>query len=147
MLLVVAATSSGVSAFTTKSIIKSTSTTSSSSSVVVAPTTYSTFSTQLFGLADRKAVKADYDTFTTEDEVRGLFKLWNDALATGDSRIVAARYARDAVLLPTVSDTPRTDYDSIKAYFDVFLTKKPQGEIVQSFVKIGERLGPRQRDI
>jgi hypothetical protein len=137
----VLAATSGVSAFTTKSITTTPSSvmkTTTTSSVVVAPTTYSTFSTELFGLADRKAVKADYDTLTTEDEVRGLFKLWNDALSTGDSRIVAARYARDAVLLPTVSDTPRTDYDSIKAYFDVFLTKKPQGEIVQSFVKIGD---------
>jgi uncharacterized protein (TIGR02246 family) len=58
-------------------------------------------------------------------------------LATGDSRIVASRYAKDAVLLPTVSDTPRTDYDSIKDYFDAFLLKKPQGKIITSYVKIG----------
>lgn len=30
----------------------------------------------------------------TESEVRGLFELWNSALATGDSRIVAARYTK-----------------------------------------------------
>ena len=56
--------------------------------------------------------------------VRSLFYLWNDALATGDSRIVAARYAPDAVLLPTVSDTPRTNPEAIKDYFDAFLQKK-----------------------
>lgn len=38
-----------------------------------------------------------------EGEVRALFKLWNDALATGDPAIVANRYAKDAILLPTVS--------------------------------------------
>ncbi len=30
----------------------------------------------------------------TESEVRGLFELWNSALATGDSRIVASRYTK-----------------------------------------------------
>jgi uncharacterized protein (TIGR02246 family) len=64
--------------------------------------------------------------------------LWNDALATGDSRIVASRYAKGATLLPTVSDIPRTDFDSIKDYFDSFLLKKPQGEIVEGFIRIGD---------
>ena len=74
----------------------------------------------------------------TEKEVKGLFKLWNDALATLDSDAVAMRYAKNAVLLPTVSDTPRTDYNSIKNYFDAFLLKKPQGEILESFATIGD---------
>jgi hypothetical protein len=39
----------------------------------------------------------------TPEQVRNLFGLWNDALATGDSRIVASRYAPGATLLPTVS--------------------------------------------
>lgn len=54
----------------------------------------------------------------SKDEVRGLFSLWNNALATGNSALVAKRYAKDAVLLPTVSDIPRTDYALIKDYFD-----------------------------
>lgn len=74
----------------------------------------------------------------TEEEVKSLFNLWNDALATLDSDAVAMRYAKKAVLLPTVSDTPRTDYDSIKDYFDSFLLKKPQGKILDSFVTIGD---------
>jgi hypothetical protein len=37
----------------------------------------------------------------SEGQVRALFYLWNEALATGDSRIVARRYAEDAILLPT----------------------------------------------
>jgi len=73
----------------------------------------------------------------TEDEVRGLFQLWNSALDTLDSDAVAKRYAKEGVLLPTVSDVPRTDYDTIKDYFDAFLLKKPQGVILESNVMIG----------
>ena len=73
-----------------------------------------------------------------EAGVRALFSLWNNALKTGDSRIVASRYTVDPVLLPTVSDVPRTNYDSVKDYFDAFLLKKPQGEILSGSVKIGD---------
>merc|ERR1712029_1307153 len=73
----------------------------------------------------------------TEQEVRNLFQLWNSALATEDPDAVAKRYASKAVLLPTVSDVPRTDYNLIKDYFVGFLKKKPQGEILESNVTIG----------
>jgi uncharacterized protein (TIGR02246 family) len=74
----------------------------------------------------------------TKEEAQGLFKLWNDALATLDSDAVAMRYSKNAVLLATVSDTPRTDYNSIKDYFDNFLKLKPQGTILDSYVQVGE---------
>jgi uncharacterized protein (TIGR02246 family) len=73
----------------------------------------------------------------TEEEVKNLFQLWNSALATEDPDAVAKRYASKAVLLPTVSDVPRTDYALIKDYFVGFLKKKPQGEILESNVTIG----------
>ena len=73
----------------------------------------------------------------SEDEVKGLFNLWNDALATLDPKEVADRYARGGVLLPTVSDTPRTDHYAIVDYFTNFLKLKPQGEILESNVMIG----------
>jgi uncharacterized protein (TIGR02246 family) len=73
-----------------------------------------------------------------EDEVRSLFGLWNDALQTGDSRIVAKRYSKDGILLPTISDTPRTDFDGIKDYFDAFLLNKPDGQILQGKIMIGK---------
>jgi hypothetical protein len=38
-------------------------------------------------------------------EVRKLFYLWNDALATLDPTAVAARYTKGAILLPTISGT------------------------------------------
>ena len=62
----------------------------------------------------------------SEAKIRSLFYSWNDALATGDSRLVAKRYASDAILLPMVSDEPRTDFQGIKDYFDNFLKFKPQ---------------------
>lgn len=74
----------------------------------------------------------------TEKEVRALFNLWNDALATGDSRIVARRYSSEPMLLPTISDTPRTNFDTIKEYFDIFLQLKPQGVILYGKIRIGQ---------
>ena len=75
----------------------------------------------------------------SEKEVQDLFGVWNDALATLDSETVAKRYAKNALLLPTVSDTPRNSHETIKDYFEnAFLPQKPQGEILESFVQIGE---------
>ena len=74
----------------------------------------------------------------TESEVRSLFSLCNNALATEDPKKVAARYAKSGVLLPTVSDMPRTDFASIEDYFVNFLKLKPQGEILDSHVTIGQ---------
>ena len=73
----------------------------------------------------------------TDEEVKNLFHLWNDALATLDSDTVAKRYSKTPVLLPTVSDIPRTDYNLIKSYFDDFLKRKPQGVILESHVLRG----------
>jgi hypothetical protein len=68
----------------------------------------------------------------TNEEVTGLFSLWNNALATLNSTIVTNRYTDTAVLLATVSDTPRNTTASIKQYFDTFLLNKPQGVILYS---------------
>ncbi|GAX21245.1 hypothetical protein FisN_1Lh074 [Fistulifera solaris] len=73
-----------------------------------------------------------------DEEVRALFSVWNNALATGDSATVASCYAKDAVLLPTVSDTPRTSPALIKDYFDAFLKRKPQGVITDGYIRSGE---------
>ena len=47
-------------------------------------------------------------------------------------------YKQSPVLLPTVSDEPRTDFESVKAYFDAFLLKKPQGKILDGKITIGD---------
>ena len=50
----------------------------------------------LFGMGKSKKFNssAKVDGEITEKEVRALFELWNAALATGDSRIVASRYTK-----------------------------------------------------
>lgn len=73
----------------------------------------------------------------TESEVARLFDRWNDSLRTGDADRVVANYTDDAVLLPTVSNQPRTTHAEIKDYFVHFLENHPQGKIDKRFVKIG----------
>lgn len=66
-----------------------------------------------------------------------LFERWNQALKTGDAGKVTACYAEDAVLLPTVSNLPRTCHAEIEDYFRHFLQKQPQGTVTQRNVKFG----------
>lgn len=70
-------------------------------------------------------------------EVQDLFFLWNDSLKSLSPDAVALRYSRTPILLATVSDVPRTDYNSIKDYFVEFLKKKPQGVVLKSHVTQG----------
>ena len=74
----------------------------------------------------------------SQEEVRSLFSLWNNALATLDPAQVAARYAKKSILLPTVSDEPRTSNEGITDYFVNFLQKKPQGQILEGMVRAGD---------
>ena len=73
----------------------------------------------------------------TKAEVRGLFNLWNNALKTLDPDVVAQRYSKEGVLLPTLSDRPRNDYEAIKDYFVHFLEKKPDGKILEGEIYVG----------
>ena len=66
----------------------------------------------------------------TDSEVENLFSKWNLALASLDSKRVAGLYWPDAVLLPTVSNIPRTNSAAIEDYFVHFLQKFPRGEIL-----------------
>jgi len=84
---------------------------------------------------------SDYETAvcqpTTKKLAEELFNKWNAALQTGNARKVAALYAEDAVLLPTVSNLPRTTTAEIEDYFVHFLEKKPYGIIKQRNIKQG----------
>ena len=75
--------------------------------------------------------------YITEKQVEGLFDRWNASLATRDAAKVTANYTDDAVLLPTVSNTPRTTPATIQDYFVHFLEKHPHGTIDTRTVKIG----------
>jgi hypothetical protein len=68
-----AASLAGANAFTTP-FTTTTNTNYIGRTSIPTPSTTTT-TTQLFGLADRIATKVDYDILTTEDEVRGLFKV------------------------------------------------------------------------
>jgi len=111
-----------------------------SSNVAPASATELNMGLRSFFSRNKKVAQSTVGKDITKDEVRALFSLWNNALATGDSRLVASRYAvkTGAVLLPTVSDVPRYDFDSIKDYFDAFLLKEPQGEILEGDIRIGD---------
>jgi len=65
-----------------------------------------------------------------------LFDQWNKSLATGNASVVAANYAPNAILLPTVSNKIRhTEAERID-YFEHFLLKKPRGKIDQANVRV-----------
>ncbi|MFC8430727.1 SgcJ/EcaC family oxidoreductase [Streptomyces sp. NPDC057253] len=72
----------------------------------------------------------------TKKEIAGLFTTWNAALQTGDAHKVADLYAKDAVLLPTVSNQVRTDRAGIVDYFEHFLQNKPVGKKVRTIVNV-----------
>jgi len=73
----------------------------------------------------------------TKQLAEELFKKWNDALQTGSAKNVTALYAEDAILLPTVSNLPRTTPAEIEDYFNHFLEKKPFGIIKDRNIKQG----------
>ncbi|MFE6481574.1 SgcJ/EcaC family oxidoreductase [Streptomyces sp. NPDC057757] len=72
----------------------------------------------------------------TKAQIAALFDGWNAALQTGDPDKVADRYAKDAVLLPTLSAEIRTDRAGIVDYFVGFLAKKPVGVKVRTVINV-----------
>jgi uncharacterized protein (TIGR02246 family) len=76
-------------------------------------------------------------TPVTKEQVAGLFDRWNASLQTKNPDEVVKNYAPDAVLLPTVSNKPRTSPQYIRDYFVQFLEKSPKGTINSRTVHIG----------
>jgi uncharacterized protein (TIGR02246 family) len=69
--------------------------------------------------------------------VAALFDDWNFSLSSLDANKVAQRYWPDAVLLPTVSNTPRTNPAAISDYFEHFLAKRPRGHVESRAIQSG----------
>jgi uncharacterized protein (TIGR02246 family) len=67
-----------------------------------------------------------------KNEFTALFDEWNSALQTGNPDKVAALYASNAILLPTVSNQVRHNHEEIKDYFVHFMQKGPVGTIDES---------------
>ena len=72
----------------------------------------------------------------SKQEITALFDRWNTTLGTGNSDTVTNNYADDAVLLPTLSNQPRTTHAEIKSYFNEFLAKHPHGTILSRNVVV-----------
>lgn len=66
-----------------------------------------------------------------------LFKQWSDSLQTRDAAKVAALYSDDAVLLPTVSKTPRLTPAARVDYFEHFLSEGPSGQLDSHHLQAG----------
>jgi uncharacterized protein (TIGR02246 family) len=73
----------------------------------------------------------------TTAQASGWFDSFNQAWATKNPATVTALFAKDAVLLATVSNTPRTTPAAVEDYFVTFLKKSPVGTIDTSTIKIG----------
>jgi uncharacterized protein (TIGR02246 family) len=76
-------------------------------------------------------------TAVTAAQVDSLFASFNSAWATKNPQTVTNLFSSDAVLLATVSNTPRTTPDMIKDYFVGFLKNSPVGTIDTSTTTLG----------
>jgi uncharacterized protein (TIGR02246 family) len=72
----------------------------------------------------------------TEAEVKELWFKWSNAVHTYDPEKVAQLYHPDSVLIPTLSNKIRTDYNGKYEYFTGFLAKKPIVTINEEYVNI-----------
>lgn len=79
----------------------------------------------------------------TQAQVEAQFDRFNAAWATRNPDTVTRLFSRSAVLLPTVSNRPRTDHASIRDYFVGFLRSAPVGTINTSNVMIGCNMAAR----
>ena len=64
-----------------------------------------------------------------EQDIAALFERWNRSLSSGDAHAVVANYAEHSVLLPTMSNKPRTTAAEKEDYFHHFLANHPSGTI------------------
>ncbi|WAC71615.1 SgcJ/EcaC family oxidoreductase [Roseateles sp. SL47] len=88
-------------------------------------------------LAQDRAAGTATCAAASQAQVAALFDRWNASLATLDPDRVTANYTTDAVLLPTVTNEPRTTPAEIRDYFVKFLKNAPQGTIDKRTIKIG----------
>ncbi|WP_433887056.1 DUF4440 domain-containing protein [Pseudomonas vranovensis] len=76
-------------------------------------------------------------TATSQAQIVAQFERWNHSLHSGDPRQVAALYADDAILLPTLSQRPRLSTAERIHYFEYFLGKQPSGRLDSQHVELG----------
>lgn len=89
------------------------------------------------GPAQAKVSKSTKCAVVSQAQVESLFTDFNNAWATKNPDTVTSLFTKDAVLLATVSNTPRTDHAAIRDYFVGFLKPSPVGTINTSTIKMG----------
>ena len=75
-------------------------------------------------------------TAVQPSEIESLFTDFNNAWASKNPDMVTQLFTKDAMLLATVSNTPRTDHAGIRDNFVGFLKPSPVGTINSSTVKL-----------
>jgi hypothetical protein len=71
------------------------------------------------------------DAADSERLAERLFERWAAAVASGDPEQVAALYAPEAVLIPTLSPRLRSSPGGIADYFQGFLARHPQASVTE----------------
>ena len=89
-----------------------------------------------FQAAPAKSADVNAPLSPAKQQIAKLFDRWNASLQTGDPAQVAANYAPDAVLVPTVSNKVRDTPALIEDYFHHFLELKPKGYINERHIRI-----------
>ncbi len=92
--------------------------------------------TQPAGSIDPSVARTESCKPTTQAEIAALFDRWNQSLQTGDPHQVAANYAVQSILLPTLSNKPRLTPAEKEDYFHHFLENRPSGEIDMRTIEI-----------
>ncbi|KUO08046.1 SgcJ/EcaC family oxidoreductase [Streptomyces sp. DSM 15324] len=103
---------------------------------LVTATALVTAATVTAGVSAAGPEKAHTTHKPSKKQIAALFDGWNAALRTGDPEKVANRYAKDAVLLPTLSNKVRTDRAGIVDYMEHFLRNKPVGKKVETHINV-----------
>lgn len=84
--------------------------------------------------ASAKNEKTDQCLKLKDSQVRDLFNRWNKALKTLNADTVVKEYWDESILLPTLSNVPRSNKAEKLEYFHEFLLKKPVGKIVEDYI-------------
>lgn len=74
---------------------------------------------------------------SSKKEIALLFDRWNTSLKSGDPDQVVKNYAKNSILLATLSNKPRLTVAQKKNYFKFFLINKPSGKINSRKIEVG----------
>ena len=73
----------------------------------------------------------------SKEEIASLFDRWNKSLKSGDPDQVVKNYAKNSILLATLSNKPRLTVAEKRSYFKFFLINKPSGKINYRKIEVG----------